>query len=78
MKYIDPADSVFLPAHLCVSGETAELLREMAREMGVSVDEVLSCLAEDAVIDLATVKDSFDDVYIPDKCSTEDLIRAQS
>ena len=44
----------------------------MARDMGVSINEVFSCLAEDSVIDLELI-DNLNNVEIPNKCSLDDL-----
>ena len=46
----------------------------MAEDMGISIEDVLSVLAEDAAIDLETDFNTFDHLLIPDKCSREDLL----
>ena len=74
MKYLDPAELVLFPAIISVRADTAELLREMASDMGVSLDEVLSALAEDSASQLGSDKVFLDDVYIPDRCSNQDLL----
>ena len=74
MKFIDPAELVLLPAIISVRADTAIVLREMANDMEVSMDEVLSALAEDSVSQLGTNNVFLDDVFIPDRCSTQDLI----
>ena len=74
MKYLDPAELVLFPAIISVRADTANILREMANEMGVSLDEVLSALAEDSVSQLSPNTDFLDDVFIPDRCSTQDLL----
>ena len=78
MKYLDPsADQVLVPLIISVRADTAQLLSEMAKEMKVSIDEILSSIAEDAVIGLERDGSFLDDVYIPDKCSREDLLNAR-
>ena len=44
----------------------------MAEDMGISINEVFSFLAEDSVIDLELLED-LKDVKIPSKCSLDDL-----
>ena len=48
----------------------------MAEDMGISIEDILSVLAEDAAIDLEGDFRCLEKVLIPDKCSKEDLIRA--
>ena len=75
MKHVQlPGDEVLVPVVITVRSDTAELLSEMAVEMESSVDEVLSSLAEDAVIGLKVPISDLDNVRIPDKCSRDDLI----
>ncbi len=74
MKYIDPAELVLLPTIISVRADTAQVLREMANDMDVSMDEVLSALAEDSVSQLGSNKLFLDDVFIPDRCSAQDLL----
>ena len=59
-----------------MKASTAELLNEMASEMGISIDEVLSVLAEDAVIGLERSSNPIEKINIPDKCSRDDLLNA--
>ena len=75
MKYLDPSERVLFPVILSVRADTAELLKEMANEMDVSMDDVLSAIAEDSVCDLAGSRVFLNDVVIPDRCSTEDLLK---
>ncbi len=77
MKFIDPfADEVLVPVVITVRAETAELLSEMAAELEVSLDEVLSSLAEESVIGLKSHSSGvLDDVEVPDKCSKQDLLK---
>ena len=44
----------------------------MANDMGISIDEVLSFLAEDSVIDLE-IDEDLKGISIPNSCSLEDL-----
>ena len=44
----------------------------MAQDMGISINEVFSFLAEDSVIDLELLED-LNGIEIPNKCSLEDL-----
>ena len=44
----------------------------MANDMGISIDEVLSFLTEDSVIDLELDED-LRDIKIPNKCSLVEL-----
>ena len=76
MKYIDPAEQVLLPLIISVRADTAHLLTEMAEEMGISVDEVLSAIAEDSVSGLEKKQALLEGVIIPDKCSTQDLLNS--
>ena len=46
----------------------------MADDMGASLEDVLSSIAEDSVIDLKRLQDDLGIVIIPEKCSTKDLI----
>ncbi len=78
MKFLDPSDRVLVSVTLNVRAETAELLEEMAREMELSIDDVLSAIAEDATIGSKKCDDFFEDIYIPDSCSTKDLLEALS
>ena len=76
MKYLDPGEHVLFPVVLSVRADVAVLLREMADEMGTTMDELISALAEDSACDLESYcpKERLEDVVIPDKCSTEDLL----
>ena len=81
MKYLDPAEQVLFPVMISLRADAAELLREMADEMGTTMDELISALAEDSASDLARPNDSLEDsaiprnVVIPDKCSTQELLK---
>ena len=47
----------------------------MAQDMGISINEVFSFLAEDSVIDLELLED-LNEIEIPSKCSLDDLKNA--
>ena len=77
MNHHDTADFfVRLQANVSLKAETARLLAEMADDMEISISEVLSFLAEDAVIDLKRGNSYIEKIRIPNKCSKEDLINA--
>ena len=63
-------------ANLSLKGETLRLLIEMADDMGASLEDVLSSIVEDSVIDLKRLQDDLGIVIIPEKCSTQDLINS--
>ena len=50
------------------------MLIEMADDMGASLEDVISSIAEDSVIDLKRLQEDLGIVIIPEKCSTRDLI----
>ena len=76
MKSLNPKNE-YIPLNVKISvrRDTLRLLEEMAEDMGISINEVLSFLAEDSVIDLQ-LDEELEKVYIPDKCSIEDLRNA--
>ena len=47
----------------------------MAQDMGISINEVFSFLAEDSVVDLE-ILDDLNGIEIPNKCSLDDLKKA--
>ena len=47
----------------------------MAQDMGISINEVFSFLAEDSVIDLELLED-LNEIEIPNQCSLDDLKNA--
>ena len=55
--------------------DTLRLISEMAQDMGISINEVFSFLAEDSVIDLELLED-LNEIEIPCKCSLDDLKNA--
>ena len=62
--------------NLSLKNETLRLLIEMADDMGASLEDVLSSIAEDSVIDLKRLQDDLGIVIIPEKCSKQDLINS--
>jgi len=61
-----------LRINLSLRRDTLRLISEMANDMGLSIDEVLSFLAEDSVIDLE-IDEDFREISIPSSCSLKDL-----
>ena len=61
---------------LSLKNETLRMLIEMADDMGASLEDVISSIAEDSVIDLKRLQDDLGIIIIPEKCSTEDLINS--
>tara|TARA_B100000700_G_scaffold56104_1_gene60446 strand:+ start:348 stop:587 length:240 start_codon:yes stop_codon:yes gene_type:complete len=61
---------------LSLKNETLRMLIEMADDMGASLEDVISSIAEDSVIDLKRLQDDLGIVIIPEKCSTQDLINS--
>tara|TARA_Y100001978_G_scaffold72435_1_gene64998 strand:+ start:1392 stop:1643 length:252 start_codon:yes stop_codon:yes gene_type:complete len=73
MKSINPKNEyVPLRINLSIRRDTLRLLYEIANDMGISIDEVLSFLAEDSVIDFE-LDEELRDIVIPSKCSIDDL-----
>ena len=73
MKSINSQNEyVPLRINLSLRRDTLRLISEMANDMGLSIDEVLSFLAEDSVIDLE-IDEDFKEIKIPSSCSLEDL-----
>ena len=73
MKSTNPHNEyVPLRINLSLRRGTIRLISEMANDMGISFDEVLSFLAEDSVIDLE-IDEDLKGVRIPSSCSLEDL-----
>ena len=73
MKSVNPKNE-YIPIDLQISvrRDTLRLITEMARDMGISINEVFSFLAEDSVIDLE-ILENLDNVEFPNKCSLDDL-----
>ena len=76
MKSANP-ENEYIPLDLRISvrRDTLRLISEMAQDMGVSINEVFSFLAEDSVIDLELMED-LNNIDIPCKCSLDDLKNA--
>ena len=76
MKSANP-ENEYIPLDLRISvrRDTLRLISEMAQDMGISIDEVFSFLAEDSVIDLELLED-LNEIEIPNKCSLDDLKNA--
>ena len=76
MKSANP-ENEFIPLDLRISvrRDTLRLITEMAQDMGISINEVFSFLAEDSVIELELFED-LNEIEIPNKCSLDDLKKA--
>ena len=76
MKSANP-ENEYIPLDLRISvrRDTLRLISEMAQDMGISINEVFSFLAEDSVIDLELLED-LNQIDIPNKCSLDDLKNA--
>ena len=76
MKSASP-ENEYIPLDLRISvrRNTLRLISEMAQDMGISINEVFSFLAEDSVIDLELLEE-LNKIEIPSKCSVDDLKKA--
>ena len=76
MKSVSP-ENEYIPLDLRISvrRDTLRLISEMAQDMGITINEVFSFLAEDSVIDLELLED-LNEIEIPNKCSLNDLKNA--
>jgi len=76
MKSANP-ENEYIPLDLRISvrRDTLRLISEMAQDMGISINEVFSFLAEDSVIDLELLED-LNEITIPSQCSLDDLKNA--
>ena len=76
MKSATP-ENEYIPIDLRISvrRDTLRLISEMAQDMGISINEVFSFLAEDSVIDLELLED-LNEIEIPSQCSLDDLKNA--
>ena len=76
MKSAKP-ENEYIPLDLRISvrRDTLRLISEMAEDMGISINEVFSFLAEDSVVDLELLED-LNEIEIPCKCSLDDLKNA--
>jgi len=70
-------ENEYIPLDLRISvrRDTLRLISEMAQDMGISINEVFSFLAEDSVIDLELLED-LNEIEIPSQCSLDDLKNA--
>ena len=68
--------NVSINVNLSLKNETLRMLIEMANDMGASLEDVISSITEDSVIDLERLQDDLDIVIIPEKCSKQDLINS--
>ena len=68
--------NVYLNVNLSLKDETLRMLVEMANDMGASLEDVISSVTEDSVIDLERLQDDLGIVIIPEKCSKQDLINS--
>ena len=68
--------NVSINVNLSLKEETLRILIEMANDMGASLEDVISTITEDSVIDLERLQDDLGIVIIPEKCSKEDLINS--
>ena len=66
--------NVSINVNLSLKNETLRMLVEMANDMGASLEDVISSVTEDSVIDLERLQDDLGIVIIPEKCSKQDLI----
>ena len=73
MKSIN-SQNEYVPVRINISlrRDTLRLISELANDMGISIDEVLSALTEDSVIDLE-IDEEMKGIRIPSSCSLEDL-----
>ena len=73
MKSIN-SQNEYVPLRINISlrRDTLRLISEMANDMGISIDEVLSFLTEDSVIDLE-IDEDLRGIKIPDSFSLEEL-----
>ena len=71
------SENEYIPIDLRISvrRDTLRLISEMAQDMGISINEVFSFLAEDSVIDLELLED-LNENEIPSQCSLDDLKNA--
>ncbi len=73
MKQANPGNEYIpLDIRISVRRDTLKLIAEMAQDMGISINEVFSFLAEDSVVDLELLED-LNGIEIPNKCSLDDL-----
>ena len=68
--------NISINVNLSLKDETLRMLIEMANDMGASLEDVISSITEDSVIDLERLQDDLDIVIIPERCSKQDLINS--
>ena len=68
--------NVSINVNLSLKNETLRMLIEMANDMGASLEDVISSITEDSVIDLERIQDDLGIVIIPERCSKQDLINS--
>ena len=68
--------STSISVDLSLKNETLRILIEMADDMGATLEDLLSSIAEDSVIDLKRLQKDLGITIIPDKCSKEDLLNS--
>ena len=68
--------NISISVNLSLKDETLRMLIEMANDMGASLEDVISSIAEDSVIDLKRLQDDLGIIIIPEKCSKQDLINS--
>jgi len=68
--------NVSINVNLSLKDETLRMLIEMANDMDATLEDVLSSITEDSVIDLERLQDDLGIVIIPEKCSKQDLINS--
>ena len=68
--------NVYLNVNLSLKDETLRMLIEMSNDMGASLEDIISSITEDSVIDLQRLQDDLGIVIIPEKCSKQDLINS--
>ena len=68
--------NISISVNISLKEETLRMLIEMADDMGASLEEVISSIAEDSVIDLKRLQDDLGIIIIPEKCSKQDLINS--
>ena len=68
--------NISVSVNLSLKDETLRILIEMSNDMGASLEEVISSITEDSVIDLERIQDDLGIVIIPEKCSKQDLINS--
>ena len=68
--------NVSINVNLSLKNETLRMLIEMANDMDASLEDVISSITEDSVIDLESLQDDLGIVIIPERCSKQDLINS--